>query len=89
MLLQLETPVLTRCEFLPARRCWTATGLHIEVTFGDLGGIADPVDRPESEESNVLDYFSNPQPNPQHALSCVIFNDLSGPWQSPRSCKLL
>ncbi len=33
--------------------------------------------------------FLNPQSNPQHAVSCAIFNDLGGPWQSPRSCKLL
>jgi hypothetical protein len=33
--------------------------------------------------------FLNPQSNPQHAVSCAIFNDLSGPWQSPRSCKSL
>jgi hypothetical protein len=33
--------------------------------------------------------FSNPQSNPQHAVSCAIFNALRDPWQSPRSCKLL
>jgi Signal peptidase, peptidase S26 len=40
------------------------------------------------EESSVLDYLSNPQSNPQHALSCAILNNLGGPWQCPRSCKL-
>jgi hypothetical protein len=30
----------------------------------------------------------NSQPNPQNAVSCAILNDLGGPWQSPRSCKL-
>jgi len=42
----------------------------------------------QSEESNALDHFSNPQLNPQHATSCATFNDLGGPWQSPRFCKL-
>ena len=27
--------------------------------------------------------------NPQHATSSMIFDDLGGLWQSPRSCKLL
>ncbi len=33
--------------------------------------------------------LSNPQPNPQDAVSCEILKDLGGPWQSPQSCKLL
>jgi len=31
----------------------------------------------------------NPQSNPQYATSSMIFDDLGGLWQSPRSCKLL
>jgi len=31
----------------------------------------------------------NPQSNPQHATSSMIFDDLGGLWQSPQSCKLL
>jgi hypothetical protein len=30
--------------------------------------------------------LSNPQPNPQNAVSCVILNDLGSPWQSPQFC---
>jgi hypothetical protein len=33
--------------------------------------------------------FFNPQSNPHHVASCTILNDLGGPWQSPRFCKLL
>jgi hypothetical protein len=40
-------------------------------------------------QRDLLERNLNPQSNPQHAVSCAIFNDLSGPWQSPRSCKLL
>jgi hypothetical protein len=31
-------------------------------------------------KSNVLDRFSDPQSDPQNALSCAILNDLGGPW---------
>jgi hypothetical protein len=37
----------------------------------------------------ICQNFSNPQLNPQKVMFCAIFNDLGGPWQSPRSCKLL
>jgi hypothetical protein len=57
--------------------------------LGDFGDIADPLVALNGEESNALDYSSNPQLNPQHAMSCAAFKDLGGPWQSPRSCKLL
>jgi hypothetical protein len=88
MLLQFETPVLIPCEVLPARRCWTATGLHIEGTFGDVGDIAGPGVAPNGEESKVLDCFSNPQS--KHSTPCLarFSTTHATPWQSPQFCKL-
>lgn len=34
-------------------------------------------------------FASSHKPNPQHAMSCAIVNDLCGARQSPRACKLL
>jgi hypothetical protein len=69
-------------------------GTSVYVKYGHVWkwtfGINLPAGlEPRLEAAASAREFSNPQSNPQHAVSYAIFNDLRDPWQSPQSCKLL